>query len=170
MQVLPAGGEEEGGGSTGPVGGGAGGGTGKHGAAQRPPPQGRPAGEQPGSSTAVPQTSVPQTSVPSHLLALSQVDTLTSELAAERSAGQKSENARQQLERHNKVWLPVSLGVPVLGVSVNLCPCPPACLLQDLKAKLAELEGTVKSKFRASISALEAKLLQVEEQLEQESK
>uniref|UniRef100_H3C874 Myosin tail domain-containing protein n=1 Tax=Tetraodon nigroviridis TaxID=99883 RepID=H3C874_TETNG len=58
------------------------------------------------------------------------------------NAGQKSENARQQLERHNK----------------------------ELKAKLVELEGTVKSKFKASISALEAKLLQLEEQLEQEAK
>uniref|UniRef100_H3DRF9 Myosin, heavy chain 10, non-muscle n=1 Tax=Tetraodon nigroviridis TaxID=99883 RepID=H3DRF9_TETNG len=71
-----------------------------------------------------------------------QVDGLSSELAAERNAGQKSENARQQLERHNK----------------------------ELKAKLVELEGTVKSKFKASISALEAKLLQLEEQLEQEAK
>lgn len=41
---------------------------------------------------------------------------------------------------------------------------------QELKAKLAELEGTVKSKFKASITALEAKILQLEEQLEQEAK
>uniref|UniRef100_A0A8D0GJG9 Myosin heavy chain 10 n=1 Tax=Sphenodon punctatus TaxID=8508 RepID=A0A8D0GJG9_SPHPU len=71
-----------------------------------------------------------------------QVDTLNSELAAERSTAQKSENARQQLERHNK----------------------------ELKAKLQELEGSVKSKFKATISALEAKIGQLEEQLEQEAK
>ncbi|XP_068177736.1 myosin-10 isoform X1 [Antennarius striatus] len=71
-----------------------------------------------------------------------QVDSLNTELAGERNAAQKSENARQQMERQNK----------------------------DLKAKLAELEGTVKSKFKASITALEAKSLQMEEQLEQEAK
>uniref|UniRef100_A0A672TD29 Myosin heavy chain 10 n=1 Tax=Sinocyclocheilus grahami TaxID=75366 RepID=A0A672TD29_SINGR len=69
-----------------------------------------------------------------------QVDTLNTELAGERSAAQKSENARQQLERQNK----------------------------DLKTKLQELEGSVKSKFKASIAALEAKIIQLEEQLEQE--
>uniref|UniRef100_A0A3B4V627 Myosin, heavy chain 10, non-muscle n=1 Tax=Seriola dumerili TaxID=41447 RepID=A0A3B4V627_SERDU len=70
-----------------------------------------------------------------------QVD-LNTELSGERSAAQKSENARQQMERQNK----------------------------DLKAKLAELEGAVKSKFKASIAAQEAKILQLEEQLEQEVK
>ncbi|NP_001084034.1 myosin, heavy chain 10, non-muscle S homeolog [Xenopus laevis] len=71
-----------------------------------------------------------------------QVDTLNSELAAERSSGQKSENARQQLERQNK----------------------------ELKAKLQELEGSVKSKFKATIATLESKIAQLEEQLEQEAK
>ncbi|XP_057193384.1 myosin-10 isoform X3 [Triplophysa rosa] len=71
-----------------------------------------------------------------------QVDTLNTELAGERSAAQKSENARQQLERQNK----------------------------ELKAKLQELEGSIKSKFKASIAALEAKIIQLEEQLEQEAK
>nr|XP_049577122.1 myosin-10 isoform X3 [Syngnathus scovelli] len=71
-----------------------------------------------------------------------QVETLSTELAAERGTSQKSENARQQMERQNK----------------------------ELKAKLAELEGSVKSKFKASITALEAKILQLEEQLEQEAK
>ncbi|NWZ97026.1 MYH10 protein, partial [Nesospiza acunhae] len=71
-----------------------------------------------------------------------QVDTLNAELAGERSAAQKSENARQQLERQNK----------------------------ELKAKLQELEGSVKSKFKATISTLEAKIAQLEEQLEQEAK
>ncbi|XP_070831006.1 myosin-10 isoform X5 [Chaetodon trifascialis] len=71
-----------------------------------------------------------------------QVDSLNAELAGERNTAQKSENARQQMERQNK----------------------------DLKAKLAELEGAVKSKFKASITALEAKILQLEEQLEQEAK
>lgn len=49
---------------------------------------------------------------------------------------------RQQLERQNK----------------------------ELKAKPPELEGAVKSKFKATISALEAKIGQLEEQLEQEAK
>ncbi|XP_056228098.1 myosin-10-like isoform X5 [Seriola aureovittata] len=71
-----------------------------------------------------------------------QVESLNTELSGERSAAQKSENARQQMERQNK----------------------------DLKAKLAELEGAVKSKFKASIAAQEAKILQLEEQLEQEVK
>ncbi|XP_060946527.1 myosin-10-like isoform X3 [Limanda limanda] len=71
-----------------------------------------------------------------------QVDTLTIELSAERSTSQKSENARQQLERQNK----------------------------DLRAKLGELEGSVKNRFKASITALEAKIIQLEEQLEQEAK
>nr|XP_061805148.1 myosin-10-like isoform X3 [Nerophis lumbriciformis] len=71
-----------------------------------------------------------------------QVDTLTTELSAERSVSQKSENARQQLERQNK----------------------------ELRAKLGELEGSVKSRFKASITALEAKIAQLEEQLEQEAK
>lgn len=71
-----------------------------------------------------------------------QMDTLTTELSSERSTAQKSENARQQSERQNK----------------------------DLRAKLAELEGSVKSRFKASITALEAKIAQLEEQLEQESR
>ncbi|KAM6966567.1 myosin-10 isoform 3-T3 [Tautogolabrus adspersus] len=71
-----------------------------------------------------------------------QVDTLSTELSAERSTAQKSENARQQLERQNK----------------------------ELRAKLGELEGSVKSRFKASITALEAKIAQLEEQLEQEAK
>uniref|UniRef100_A0A8P4G1M0 Myosin, heavy chain 10, non-muscle n=1 Tax=Dicentrarchus labrax TaxID=13489 RepID=A0A8P4G1M0_DICLA len=72
-----------------------------------------------------------------------QVDSLNAELAGERNTAQKSENARQQMERQNKVLY---------------------------MSKLAELEGTVKSKFKASITALEAKILQLEEQLEQEAK
>uniref|UniRef100_A0A6Q2Y1J4 Myosin, heavy chain 10, non-muscle n=1 Tax=Esox lucius TaxID=8010 RepID=A0A6Q2Y1J4_ESOLU len=71
-----------------------------------------------------------------------QADSLTLELVSERSVAQKSENARQQLERQNK----------------------------ELRAKLGELEGSVKNRFRASITALEAKILQLEEQLEQEAK
>ncbi|XP_041077283.1 myosin-10-like isoform X1 [Polyodon spathula] len=71
-----------------------------------------------------------------------QLDSLNTELAGERSAAQKSENARQQLERQNK----------------------------ELKAKLQELEGSVKSKFKATIAALETKIAQLEEQLEQEAK
>lgn len=40
---------------------------------------------------------------PSLTISVSQVDSLNAELAGERSAAQKSENARQQMERQNKV-------------------------------------------------------------------
>uniref|UniRef100_A0A8B9RP88 Myosin-11-like n=1 Tax=Astyanax mexicanus TaxID=7994 RepID=A0A8B9RP88_ASTMX len=70
------------------------------------------------------------------------VDQLTNELQAERSTSQKNESARQQLERQNK----------------------------DLKSKLQEMENQVKSKFKSSITALEAKVAQLEEQLEQENR
>ncbi|XP_072281667.1 myosin-10-like isoform X7 [Pyxicephalus adspersus] len=71
-----------------------------------------------------------------------QVETMTTELAAERSFSQKSENARQQLERQNK----------------------------ELKVKLNEMDSTVRSKYKIAIASLEAKIAQLEEQMEQESK
>ena len=70
------------------------------------------------------------------------MDQLNNELQTERSTSQKNESARQQMERQNK----------------------------DLKAKLQEMENQVKSKFKSSISALEAKVAQLEEQLEQENR
>ncbi|XP_069839791.1 myosin-11 isoform X3 [Dendropsophus ebraccatus] len=74
--------------------------------------------------------------------AVQQAEQLTNELAAERSTAQKNESARQQLERQNK----------------------------ELKNKLQEMEGSVKSKFKSTITALEAKISQLEEQLEQEAR
>ncbi|KAJ1062351.1 hypothetical protein K5549_012832 [Capra hircus] len=71
-----------------------------------------------------------------------QIDQLNTDLNLERSHTQKNENARQQLERQNK----------------------------ELKVKLQEMEGTVKSKYKASITALEAKIAQLEEQLDNETK
>uniref|UniRef100_A0A8C2BMK7 Myosin, heavy chain 11a, smooth muscle n=1 Tax=Cyprinus carpio TaxID=7962 RepID=A0A8C2BMK7_CYPCA len=71
-----------------------------------------------------------------------QVDQLTNELQAERTTSQKNESARQLMERQNK----------------------------ELKAKLQEMENQVKSKFKSSITALEAKVAQLEEQLDQESR
>ncbi|CAN2387925.1 Myosin N-terminal SH3-like domain [Pristimantis euphronides] len=71
-----------------------------------------------------------------------QVETMTSELAAERSFSQKAENARQQLERQNK----------------------------ELKVKLNEMDSTVRSKYKMAIASLESKIAQLEEQMEQESK
>ena len=73
---------------------------------------------------------------------LLQVDQLGAELAAERSSSQSREGSRQQLERQNR----------------------------DLKAKLQEIEGQGRSKLKSSIAALEAKLREVEEQLEIESR
>ncbi|XP_036943976.1 myosin-11-like [Acanthopagrus latus] len=70
------------------------------------------------------------------------VDQLGAELAAERASSQTREGSRQQLERQNR----------------------------DLKAKLQEIEGQGRSKLKSSIAALEAKLREVEEQLEIESR
>nr|XP_020473240.1 myosin heavy chain, embryonic smooth muscle isoform-like [Monopterus albus] len=69
-----------------------------------------------------------------------QVETLTVQLQGERMLTQKAEAAREQLERQNK----------------------------DLKTRLEELEGTVKGKHKLSLTALEAKIETLEEQLEQE--
>ncbi|KAM6113871.1 LOW QUALITY PROTEIN: myosin-11 [Pterocles gutturalis] len=74
--------------------------------------------------------------------AVQQAEQLNNELATERSTAQKNENARQQLERQNK----------------------------ELRSKLQEMEGAVKSKFKTTIAALEAKIASLEEQLEQEAR
>uniref|UniRef100_A0AAZ3R257 Myosin-9 n=1 Tax=Oncorhynchus tshawytscha TaxID=74940 RepID=A0AAZ3R257_ONCTS len=74
--------------------------------------------------------------------ALLQTDQMTVELTAERSTSQRLEGARSQLERQNK----------------------------ELKLKLQELEGTVKSKYKATIAALEAKIAQLEEQVDIETR
>lgn len=71
-----------------------------------------------------------------------QAEQLNNELATERSAAQKNESARQQLERQNK----------------------------ELRSKLQEVEGAVKSKFKSTVAALEAKIAQLEEQVEQEAR
>ena len=71
-----------------------------------------------------------------------QAEQLNNELATERSAAQKNESARQQLERQNK----------------------------ELRSKLQEMEGAVRSKFKSTIAALEAKIAQLEEQVEQEAR
>lgn len=73
---------------------------------------------------------------------LPQAEQLSNELATERSAAQKNESARQQLERQNK----------------------------ELRSKLQEMEGAVKSKFKSTIAALEAKIAQLEEQVELEAR
>ncbi|XP_029946041.1 myosin-9 isoform X1 [Salarias fasciatus] len=71
-----------------------------------------------------------------------QSDQMNVELTAERSSSQRVEGARAQMERQNK----------------------------ELKLKLQELEGTVKSKYKANMLALEAKIAQLEEQLDQETR
>ncbi|NXY23651.1 MYH9 protein, partial [Atrichornis clamosus] len=71
-----------------------------------------------------------------------QIDQMNADLNAERSNAQKNENARQQMERQNK----------------------------ELKLKLQEMESAVKSKYKATITALEAKIAQLEEQLDIETK
>lgn len=64
------------------------------------------------------------------------------ELAVERNATQRAEAARSQLDRQNK----------------------------ELKLKLQELEGTIRSKYKSQITILEAKVAQLDEQLDVESK
>uniref|UniRef100_A0A7N9AS10 Myosin, heavy chain 14, non-muscle n=1 Tax=Mastacembelus armatus TaxID=205130 RepID=A0A7N9AS10_9TELE len=69
-----------------------------------------------------------------------QMETLTVQLQGERTLAQKAEAAREQLEKQNK----------------------------ELKTRLGELEGAVRGKHRMSVTALEAKIDSLEEQLEQE--
>ncbi|XP_062848553.1 myosin-10 [Trichomycterus rosablanca] len=69
-----------------------------------------------------------------------QVETLTVQLTGERTLVQKNEGARESLERQNK----------------------------ELKSRLTELEAAVRGKHRMSVAALEAKIENMEEQLEQE--
>ncbi|KAI2666164.1 Myosin-11 [Labeo rohita] len=71
-----------------------------------------------------------------------EVDQLNSELHVERSNAQRIESGWQQMERQNK----------------------------ELRAKLLEMEGQIKSKQRASVAALETKLQQMEDQLDHESR
>uniref|UniRef100_A0A8C2JF63 Myosin, heavy chain 9a, non-muscle n=1 Tax=Cyprinus carpio TaxID=7962 RepID=A0A8C2JF63_CYPCA len=67
---------------------------------------------------------------------------VTVELTAERGNSQRLEGLRSQLDRQNK----------------------------DLKQKLQDLEAAVKSKYKSTIAALEAKIPQLEEQLDIEMK
>uniref|UniRef100_A0A8C5HR77 Myosin-9 n=1 Tax=Gouania willdenowi TaxID=441366 RepID=A0A8C5HR77_GOUWI len=67
---------------------------------------------------------------------------LASELSIERNNSQQLDGTRSQLERQNK----------------------------ELKLKQMELEGTIKSKCKSAITTLEAKIAQLEEQLDIESK
>ncbi|KAJ8363453.1 hypothetical protein SKAU_G00122840 [Synaphobranchus kaupii] len=71
-----------------------------------------------------------------------QAEQMTTELSTERSNSQRLEGTRSQLDRQNK----------------------------ELKLKLQELEGAIKSKYKSSISTLEAKIIQLEEQLDIETR
>lgn len=71
-----------------------------------------------------------------------QAEQVTVELTAERSNSQRLEGLRSQLDRQNK----------------------------DMKQKLQELEGAVKSKYKSTIAALETKIQQLEEQMDSEMK
>ena len=71
-----------------------------------------------------------------------QVEQLTADLNAERSNIQKVESNRMALERSNK----------------------------ELKAKLAEMEGVMKTRSKATIASLESKISNLEEQLELEAR
>ncbi|XP_077423445.1 uncharacterized protein LOC144053184 [Vanacampus margaritifer] len=73
-----------------------------------------------------------------------QMEQLTTELGAEHSSVQRLEGARSQLDCQNKEL--------------------------KLKLKLQELESTIKSKYKSTIASLEAKIAQMEEQLDIESK
>ncbi|XP_036603327.1 myosin-14 isoform X2 [Trichosurus vulpecula] len=73
---------------------------------------------------------------------LLQVESLTTELSAERSFSAKAESGRQQLERQ----------------------------IQELRGRLGEEDAGVRARHKMLIAALESKLAQAEEQLEQESR
>lgn len=73
---------------------------------------------------------------------LPQVESLTTELSAERSFSAKAESGRQQLERQ----------------------------VQELRGRLAEEDAGARARQKMTIAALESKLAQAEEQLEQESR
>ncbi|XP_077887694.1 myosin-14 isoform X3 [Ictidomys tridecemlineatus] len=73
---------------------------------------------------------------------LLQVETLTTELSAERSFSAKAESGRQQLERQ----------------------------IQELRGRLGEEDAGARARQKMVIAALESKLAQAEEQLEQESR
>ncbi|XP_044614746.1 myosin-14 isoform X1 [Equus asinus] len=73
---------------------------------------------------------------------LLQVESLTTELSAERSFSAKAESGRQQLERQ----------------------------IQELRARLGEEDAGARARQKMVIAALESKLAQAEEQLEQESR
>ncbi|EDW49752.1 GM19730 [Drosophila sechellia] len=70
-----------------------------------------------------------------------QIEQLTTELANEKSNSQKNENGRALL-----------------------------CQNKELKAKLAEIETEQRPKVKATIATLEAKIANVDEQLENEGK
>ncbi|XP_028714686.1 myosin-14 isoform X4 [Peromyscus leucopus] len=73
---------------------------------------------------------------------LLQVESLTTELSAERSFSAKAESGRQQLERQ----------------------------IQELRGRLGEEDAGTRARQKMLIAALESKLAQAEEQLEQESR
>uniref|UniRef100_A0A671E954 Myosin heavy chain 14 n=1 Tax=Rhinolophus ferrumequinum TaxID=59479 RepID=A0A671E954_RHIFE len=73
---------------------------------------------------------------------LLQVESLTTELSAERSFSAKAESGRQQLERQ----------------------------VQELRGRLGEEDAGARARQKMTIAALESKLAQAEEQLEQESR
>jgi len=70
------------------------------------------------------------------------IEQITTELTSERSVSHKIENQRSLLEKQNK----------------------------ELKAKLSELETSQRTRTKATITALEAKVANLEEQLENEAK
>ncbi|XP_023677874.2 myosin-11-like isoform X1 [Paramormyrops kingsleyae] len=73
---------------------------------------------------------------------MQQTEQLNNELQEARAAMQRNKSTQQTLERHNK----------------------------ELKAKLEDMESQSKSKVKSSVSALEARVQELEDQLEQENR
>ena len=69
------------------------------------------------------------------------MEQLTTELASERSASQKLESTKMQLERQNK----------------------------EMKMKLQEMEEQMKGRSKATIASLESKIANLEDQLDVEA-
>ncbi|XP_065065923.1 myosin-10-like isoform X1 [Rhopilema esculentum] len=71
-----------------------------------------------------------------------QMEQMATDLASERNAAQQLDNTRMMLERQNK----------------------------ELRAKLADMESSLRSRQKTTVQALEAKIVTLEDQLDQETK
>uniref|UniRef100_A0A4W6F819 Myosin, heavy chain 10, non-muscle n=1 Tax=Lates calcarifer TaxID=8187 RepID=A0A4W6F819_LATCA len=97
-----------------------------------------------------------------------QVESLTTELSGERSAAQKSENARQQMERQNKVLY--SLQVTIVEIS---CSCTANKIVRRTEKKLKEVMMQVEDErrhadqYKEQVLTPNSRMKQLKRQLEE---